>query len=173
MRKQYTIFQKERIVGLIALFAVLAVIAIAVGVSCGRSEDALATCWAMCKPGSKVTVRSEPKKDSAERGYLECGDSFQTDAEEEDGWIRCYGIGEGGWVFCGYVATEKPVEVGERYVCVANVRAACRKWIGGPQIDGYEWIKNGQTCQVFVTDGEWAVTNRGYIKMEWLEVDPE
>ena len=122
-------------------------------------------------PGSTVTVRAEPRKKSAERGYLECGDSFQTDGESVDGWITC-GSGEGGWVYSGYVVTEKPEKVGAAYVCVAKKRVACRKWIGGPQVDGRAgWLNNGETCQVFLMADGWAVTSRGYIKSEWLEFD--
>lgn len=174
MRKYYTPFDKERIVGLIALLAIAVVIGVAIGVSIGHGEQ-LATCWVMCKPGSRVEIRAKPKKDGISEGWLECGDSFATDAVTENGWIHCYGVGdaEEGWIYLGYVTTHKPEKVGERYVCVANNRVACRKWMAGPQIDGAEWMYNGQFCQVFVTDGEWSITSRGYIKSEWLEVSVE
>lgn len=95
--------------------------------SCRASaEERLATCWIMCKPGSQVVVRAKPDKKSAERGYLDCGDSFQTDGESVDGWIRCYGAGEGGWVYCGYVVTEKPEMIGARYMCNAIKQVACQ-----------------------------------------------
>ena len=45
--------------------------------------------------------------------------------------------------------------------------------MAGPQSDGAEWMYNGQFCQVFVTDGEWSITSRGYIRSEWLEVSVE
>ena len=138
----------------------------------GIAEDPLATCWAMCKPGSRVTVRMEPNKRSMETGYLECGDSFQTDGESVDGWITCCS-GEGGWVYCGYVVTEKPEKIGETYVCNAKKQVACRKWMGGPQVDGRPWLRNGETCQVFCMADGWAVTSRGYIRSEWLELMAE
>ena len=172
MRKHYSIFNKEKIVVFCLILLIAAVIGFAVG-SCCRGEETLATCWAMCKPGSHVTVRMEPSKGSKETGRLDCGDSFQTDGESVDGWVRCYGVGENGWVYAGYVATEKPRMVYERYVCVANKQVACRKWMAGPKIDERPWMKNGETCQVYVTDGEWAVTSRGYIKIEYLDPDPE
>ena len=139
-----------------------------------KADDQLATCWVMCKPGSRVTVRMTPSKKGVELGWLECGDDFLTDGESRDGWIRCYGIGEtAGWVYAGYVCTSKPETIGERYVCVAKKQVACRKWIGGPKIDQRPWLKNGQNVQVFASDGEWAITSRGYIKAEYLEADPE
>ena len=171
--KNYTIFDKEKIIGFIAIVAVILVAGIAIGVSLCHGEDALATCWVMCKPGSRVSVRWSPSKSAPESGYAECGDSFLTNGESVDGWIRCYDIGEGGWIYCGYVTTQKPEIVGERYVCCAVKQVACRKWMYGPQIDEKPWMKNGQFCHVYVTDGEWAVTNRGYIKLEYLEVSPQ
>jgi len=171
-QKHYSIFDKEKIVAAIAIAAVLIVAGIAIGVSLCRGET-LATCYVMCKPGSRVSVRWNPSKNAPESGYAECGDSFLTDGESVDGWIRCYDIGEGGWIYSGYVSTQKPEKVGERYVCVALRQVACRKWMGGPQIDEKPWMKNGQFCQVFVTDGEWAITNRGYIRMDYLEASPE
>lgn len=173
MRKQYSIFDKEKIVAFVVILAVALVAGIAIGMTVCRGEEPLATCWIMCKPGSRVTVRREPDKRSMETGYLECGDYFQTDGESRDGWIRCYGAGENGWVYCGYVVTEKPVKIGERYICCAVKRVACRKWIGGPQVDGNGWLKQGQNCEVYCMADGWAVTSRGYIKTEWLEVDPE
>ena len=158
----------------LALAAILvcgAVFQIALAKGRAEADAHLATVWVMCKPGSRVEVRAEPSKKSASRGFLECGDSFQTDGESVDGWITCCGVGEGGWVYCGYVVTEKPVKVGKKYMCNAAKQAACRKWMGGPQIDERPWIKNGQTCEVFVMADGWAVTSRGYIRSEWLEVD--
>ena len=171
-RKKYSIFDKEKIVGLIALIAIVVVITVALTLTLCHGET-LATCWIMCKPGSYVTIREKPNKKSTEAGYLDSGDSFLTDGESVDGWIRCCGTGEGGWVYCGYVVTDKPETIGERYVCVANKQAACRKWMGGPQVDGAGWIKNGQYCEVFCMADGWAVTNRGYIRREWLEVSPK
>ena len=161
-----------------ALILIVAVACVAVYVLqtnwlTAAAEDHLATCWAMCKPGSHVTVRMEPSKSSPETGRLDCGDSFQTDGECIDGWVRCYGVGENGWVYSGYVATEPVQKIGQRYVCSSNSQVACRKWMSGPQIEGRPWIRNGETCEVFVTDGEWAVTSRGYIKIQYLDADPE
>ena len=132
------------------------------------AEDSFVTCWVMCKPGSRVNVRRTPG--GAEIGYLECGDWFET-----DGWIRCYGIGEygEGWVWCGYVATEEPEQIGRQYRVASNGRVIIRKWMNGPKVDGKGYLVNGSTVQVFAMADGWAVTNRGYIMEEYLEADPE
>ena len=171
-KRSHSIFDREKIIAAILLVAVLILIGFGIGSYC-RGEEPLATCYAMCKPGSRVTVRRTPDPGGVETGYLECGDSFQTDAEVRDGWLRCYGAGENGWIYLGYVVTEPVQKIGEQYVCVAKKQVACRRWIAGPQLDGRSgWLKNGQNCDVFCMSDGWAVTSRGYIKSEWLEADP-
>lgn len=174
--EKYTTTQKERKVFLIALVAVILVITIALAVTFCKGEE-LITCYAICKPGSHVNIHMTPSDGGVITGYMECGDSFQTDAEPEEGWIPCYGVGEGGWVYVGYVSTEPVRKVGERYVCVAKKQVACRRWCNGPQIKDNkgrrQWLKNGQNVDVFVIGDEWAVTSRGYIKAEFLEADPQ
>ena len=161
-------------------YAILAgIIAVAIGVAwftCGRASEETITCWALCQPGDYVNVRSAPSKKAQVTGFLECGDWFQTDAESRNGFIKVCGVGENseGWVYSGYVSTAKPVEVFENYICVAKSRAACRRWLDGPQIEGRTgWIYNGSTVSVFYIAGDWAVTSRGYIRSEWLEADPQ
>ena len=170
MRRHYSIFDREKIVAALLIAAILVMIGFIIGSYCQGEQ--LATCWVMCKPGSYVTIRATPEKDGAEHGRLDCGDSFRTDGESKDGWISCC-EGEGGWIWCGYVATEKPEKIGQRYVCVAKKQVACRRWMGGPQIDSRPWLRNGETCEVFLIADGWAVTSRGYIRSEWLEVYAE
>lgn len=132
------------------------------------------TRWAFCK--TFLNVRREPDKDSAVVGFLDAGDSFETDGVIRNGFLRVQGVGEDseGWVFAGYTSDEEPQEADERYVCVAKRRAACRRWTNGPRIAGKTgWIYNGSTLKVYYITSEWAVTNRGYVAAEWLERDPE
>lgn len=160
----------------IAIGIILAVItALLVWVFSDAAGEQLARCWIMCKPGSQVNVRHNPSKKSETVGYLEAGDWFETDGESKNGFIRCFDIGEWGegWVYCGYVVTEEPVQVNEQYVCAAVKRVACRKWMGGPQVDGQAWLNNGSNVQVFYMADGWAITNRGYIKTEWLDANPK
>ena len=156
--------------------ALIALIIAAVIIWAAQAEDVTITCWAICKPGDHVNLRIKPDKDSKDVGWLECGDNFQTDGTSRNGWIRVLDAGECEcWIYSGYVVTEEPVEVGENYVCVARERVACRRWVDGPQIrinGRLSWLKNGSDVSVFYIAGEWAVTSRGYIRAEWLEVDP-
>ena len=179
-QKNYSIFDKEKIVAFIALIVIVAGIAFWAG-STFAEDDGLIEVYAMCdpRPGNWVEVRLKPStgKGSTEIGRLECGDSFKTDGESKNGWIRCYGVGEtDGWVYAGFVSTEKPQIVMEQYCCVAKRQVAVRRWPGGPQIKRYGrkvWLKNCEDVTVFCIADGWACTSIGYIQAEWLEVDPK
>lgn len=134
------------------------------------------TAWVMLGPDDYVNVRIKPAKKSTITGYIDTGDAFETDGLSRNGFLQVLGVGENGegWVFSGYVTDEKPEPVNDRYVCVARNRVACRRWIDGPRIRGKAgWLYNGSTVKVYYRTSEWSVTNRGYIRSEWLEVDPE
>lgn len=140
-----------------------------------KADSTLITCYALCKPGDYVNLRQWPSKKATIDGYLECGDSFQTDGHSKNGFIRVYGVGENSeeWIYCGFVSTEKPEPVFERYVVVAKNRVACRRWMDGPNVASTPWLINGSNVTVFYKTESWAVTNRGYIQTKWIEPDPE
>lgn len=131
------------------------------------------TMYAMCK--SYVNVRSEPSKNSETIGFLDAGDSFETNGTVRNGYILAQGVGESeGWIYAGYASDEKPEKADERYVCVAKNRVACRRWVNGPRIGGKTgWLYNGIDVKVYYRTEKWALTSRGYIASEWLERDPE
>ena len=174
-QKNYTIFAKEKIVAAIVFIALIVVVTVALTVTFCKGEEQLVTVYTLCKPGSQVIVRRTPAKNAMEVGYLEVGDSFLTDGSSSNGYIRCYGIGEygEGWVYCGYVTEYEPEPVFETYCCVAKTRVACRRWMNGPKVEHSPWLVNGSDVQVFYIAGDWACTSRGYIKAEYLEVDPQ
>ena len=175
--RQYSTDRKKRTVAMAAALIIALAAGLLIGtVRCKAAEEQLATAWILCKPGegNRVNVRMQPDKRSRDIGYLEAGDSFLTDGQTKDGYVRCYGIGEcAGWVYSGYVVIEKPEPVFENYVCVAPVRAACRRWIGGPQVERSPWIYNMENVSVFYVAEGWACTSRGFVQAEWLEVNPE
>ena len=174
-QKNYTIFAKEKIVAALVFIALIIVATVALTVTFCKGEEALVNVYTLCKPGSQVTVRRTPSKSGQEVGYLEVGDSFLTDGSSSNGYIRCYGIGEygEGWVYCGYVTEYEPEPVFQTYCCVAKNRVACRRWMNGPKVEHSPWLVNGSDVQVFYIAGDWACTSRGYIKAEYLEVDPQ
>ena len=140
-----------------------------------RAEDQ-PDAWILCMPEGRVNIRRTPEKDGIIDGFLECGDGFRTDGVCRNGFVHALGLTENGegWIYCGFVVTDRPEKVYENYVCVARKCVACRRWCDGPQVSGRaRWLKNGSNVTVFYRAKEWSVTSRGYIQSEWLEVDPE
>ena len=166
--RHYSIFSKEKIVSAILLAVVIFLIGAVIG-SCCFGEEPLATCYAFCKPGSIVMVRLDPSEGSGLAGRLDFGDEFKTDGESIDGWIRCCDIGEGGWVYSAYASTSKPEKDGSWYFNASVKQVAIRRWPTGPLVEKKPWLQPGETIQVLAYDGEWAITTRGYVKIEYLE----
>lgn len=141
------------------------------------AEDSFVTCYVMCKPveGNYVSVRRTPSKSAQEVGRLECGDWFETDAVDADGWLRVFGVGEygEGWIYCGFVSTEEPEMIMKNCRVKSNGRVIIRRWMNGPKVDGKGYLVNGSTVTVFCVADGWACTSRGYVRAEYLEADPE
>jgi len=178
-RRHYSIFDKENKITIIALIIILFLIGLCIWTYC-NGESELITCWVMCQPndpkdgGHYVNARIAPSTSCRPVGYLENGDSFQTDAKGENGFLRAYGIGENGtaWIYSGFVVTEEPEIINEQYVCVSNARVAIRRWMNGPRVAGSGWLTNGSNVFVYAIADGWAITDRGYIMSEYLEADP-
>ena len=179
-RNKYSIFSKEKIVAAVVLVALIIVATVALTLSFCKGEGQLVTCWVMCQPndpkdgGHYVNARIAPSTSCRPVGYLENGDSFQTDAKGENGFLKAYGIGENGtaWIYSGFVVTEEPEIINEQYVCVSNARVAIRRWMNGPRVAGSGWLTNGSNVFVYAIADGWAITDRGYIMSEYLEADP-
>lgn len=169
MRKQ----DKAGIIVIVVLFALIAfLILVLVDPAFARAEET--EVWILMKPGDYVNVRIEPRKKSQVIGFLDAGDGCWTDGRTKDGFLHVYGVGEcDGWVYKWYVVTEKPEIVNEYYIVAAKKRVLCRRGVSGPRVKGrLGWMKNGTRVKVYCIAGEWAITSRGYVRSEWLEVDP-
>ena len=68
--------------------------------SFGQATNGAFTCWALCQPGDHVNLRMEPRKGNGSRivGWMECGDSFQTDGTSKgnENWSQNRRINEAG-----------------------------------------------------------------------------
>lgn len=132
---------------------------------CAVAEDNV---WALCK--SYVNLRAKPSKNAQIVGYLDCGDGAETDWEVKGSWLHIispsteYGD---SWVNLAYMTDSKPEKVNETFVVVSSGRVALRKTIDGKR---RAWIHEGDTVKVLWVSDEWSLTNRGYIKTEYLEV---
>ena len=164
---------KTGIVVLLVLFGLITLlVAILVDPAFAKAEET--EVWILMKPKDYVNVRMEPRKSAEVIGRLDAGDHFLTDGKTKNGFLHVLDIGEcDGWVYKWYVVTEKPEVVNEYYTVSAKKRVLCRRGVSGPRVKGrLGWMKNGTRVKVFCIAGEWAITSRGYVKSEWLEVDP-
>jgi len=139
------------------------------GLADGYESDA----WIICRPGQFVNVREKPGKRAEVIGRFDAGDKFRTDWEIRDGWIHAKDLSleiTEGWIYVGYVSAWEPeAREGEAAEIIADGRVACREYCDGPRISGKGgWVKPGQTVQIWYWTPEWCVTNRGYIKTEFL-----
>lgn len=168
--------RKQDKLGLIVLAVIFILIALCVLIlvdpAFARAEET--EVWILMKPGDYVNVRMEPKKKSQAIGRLDAGDGFLTDGRTKNGFLHVLDVGEcDGWVYKWYVVTEAPEVVDEYYTVSAKKRVLCRRGVSGPRVKGrLGWMKNGTRVKVYCIAGDWAITNRGYVRSEWLEVDP-
>lgn len=147
--------------------------AIAMGIQDARirawAEDYTTECWVMCSPGSYVNCRPTPSKRGETIGMLETGYRLEFDGRTKDGYAHVVNLGleqTEGWVSVNYIMFVEPREVDADTVVRANGRVALRKYQDGPRTG---WVVDGSPIHVhWVADG-WAVTNKGWIRTEYLE----
>lgn len=126
--------------------------------------------WIMCQPGDWVHARTSPSRKGGSLGRLETGDMIHINGRSRDGYMRAVQLSleeSEGWIFGGYIVTEKPADKGGAWYRVkSSGRVAARKYIEGPRRC---WVVDGSMVQVWYTADGWAVTSKGYIKTEFLE----
>jgi hypothetical protein len=125
--------------------------------------------WALCK--SYVNLRESPSKKAQVVGYLDSGDGAETDGVIRDGWLHIISpTTESGdsWVNLAYMVDTQPERIDGYAHVVSNGRVAIRTTVNGKR---RAWANPGDKVEVLLISGEWALTNRGYIKSEYLEVE--
>lgn len=123
--------------------------------------------WALCD--SYVNIRAKPSKNGQIIGYLDCGEGLETDYIVKYGWLHVINIScemDEGWVKAEYMVDSNPEFVDTDCIVASNGRVALRKTVDGNR---KAWVKNGETLHVLWSSSEWSLTNRGYIKTEFLE----
>ena len=159
--------KKMHPVSIVLRVILILVMIMAVIVITARAEEVYAKGWILCK--DYVMIRTTPSRNAEPAGQLDPGDEVEIEGETADGFAHIVSPCD-GWVWAGNITFSRVEEIRGTMVVVARKQVACRRWIDGPQIDGRRWAKNGAEVMVYYMSEEWAVTNRGYIQSEWLEV---
>lgn len=131
------------------------------------------TCWVLCQPDSYVNIRETPKKTGIIAGLADCGMEFEATKHTKAGFQQVYNLSletDTGWINKGYLVYSQPVEVNSKVNIYSNGRVACWRSIGGRRRC---WVRSGDTVELYWVSEEWSVTNKGYIKTEFLGVDYE
>ncbi len=141
--------------------------------TCTTCDERTYSAWVLCQPDSYVNIRSSPSSRSCIEGRMFCGDEVETDGRSSGGFLHCVNLpcdSVEGWISEGYLVYSEPQEINSEASISANGRVACRR-----AIDGYRrcWARNGQVVEVYWHSEIWAVTNRGFIQMEFLLFPPE
>ena len=151
----------RKVISLLIVIACLAAILPASGTE--------AVCYIICNPQSYVCVRNKPKKGGKEAGRFDCGDYIITDGVKKNGYLHILGGFEGdSWVYAGNVVPDQPVIEKQKMRSNSNWSVVCRRSVKGEKVGT---LKNGDTVTVYARSQEWAVTDKGYIMIEFLEVD--
>ena len=126
--------------------------------------------YVICQPGDYVNVRYKPSKRSQIVGYAEAGDPVLIDGTEKHGFLKCYGIGEygEGWIHKGFVVNYKPEQINRTAIVHSRGRIRARRWINGKR---RAWLKNQDEVKVYWCSDDWCVTNKGFVKTKYLEME--
>lgn len=131
------------------------------------------TAWILCKPDSFVFARRNPTKQALELGRLELGDKVTLTGKKKNGYAECSGLTfefQSGWIHTGYLVYDKPEKDGGLYRNCAHGRTALRRWVDGPR---RAWASENTTFRVYARSAEWAVTSKGFIRVEFIEPEGE
>lgn len=124
----------------------------------------------LCKPKSSVNARISARKRAETVGWYDCGDYVETDGKTRNGFahiVNCSLEVNEAWISMRYLVKDKPVICEIKTVIIGSGRVAARGWVNGRRI---AWLKPGQEVTVFAITEEWCVTDRGYIRTEFLGV---
>lgn len=129
------------------------------------------TVWVLCQPDSYVNVRSTANKKHAASGYMECGWSASTNGKTSNGYLYLDKVPNEdgyGWINKGFIVYSEPVIYTFKTNIYSKGRVACRRSIGGNRRC---WAHEGDAVTVHAVSEEWSVTDKGFIKTQYLGVD--
>ena len=154
---------------ILAFVIALAAYTVATEINRAHAETVYTKQWIICK--DYVIIRNWPSRKATEGGQLDPGDEIEIDGKTQDGFAHIVSPVD-GWVWAGNIVSSQPEKVECKAFVTAKKRLYCRRWVDGPTVDSKPYLVNGSEVRVFWMNDEWAVTNRGYLRSEWLEMMP-
>ena len=136
------------------------------------APDGLDEFYIICKPGTCVNVRISPNSHAEIIGSKFFGDVVYVD-KEKNGFVHITNLNSeytDGWVSKGLIVEDQPVEVNRSGVIVSNARVAGRKYVNGKV---KTWLANGTEVTVYAESDEWCVTDKGYVRAEFIEIQEQ
>lgn len=127
--------------------------------------------WVLCQPDSFVNTRPFASKKQEPNGIMECGWKASTNGKTKKGYLYLDDLSNEdgyGWIHKGYVVYSEPVLITFETNIYAEGRVACWRSIGGKRRC---WVQPGDVVTVYAVSEEWSVTNKGFIKTEYLGVN--
>ena len=122
---------------------------------------------------SELNVRAKPSLGSYIYGRLFTGDAVQVIRTYRE-WCyleELYSDEGHGWVSAKYLVDEPVTEMYDTTAVInANGRVAIRDSVNGKRIS---WAHSGDVVCVYGTSESWTVTDRGYVKTEYLKFEEE
>lgn len=120
---------------------------------------------------SELNVRSRPSLGGEIHGRLFTGDCVEVEKTyHEWSFLKNLPSEEAcGWVSSNYLVNSPVTEMNCQAIVSANGRVALRKSVNG---DRKSWANPGDILTVYGKSDVWSVTNKGYIKTEFLSFAP-
>lgn len=120
----------------------------------------------------ELIIRSKASLGSDRIGYLFPGDPVEV-TRNYRGWSYLDNLGcedGSGWVSSNYLVESEVTVFEDELTAVveANGRVAVRAYVDGKRVG---WLSPGDEVTVHAMCKDWAVTNEGYIKSEFLHID--
>lgn len=158
--------RRRKRIKMIALAVSVVLLALVVWATTAEAEYG----WIMCRPGSEVNLRSDATTHSRTVGRIFFGDRVDIDRTYR-GWVHSSSIvleEEDCWISADYVVYDEPIGFpeGRKFTIRANGRVAA--WKGLRCKERNCWLKPGDTVVVYAISEDFALTNKGYVRREYL-----
>lgn len=132
-------------------------------------EGRTRTAYVVCTAGGEVNIRNRASLGGEITGRVFFGQTVTVD-RTAGRWAHCIDLSNEsaeGWICMGYLCSEPPrQDRGTEYIVRANGRVAA--WSGMDRKERWCWVKPGTVVQVWAWADDMALTNKGYIRREYM-----